>query len=83
MTSIDRVSVKGPEKSAIYRLCVWFWNDMPMQRSLRKSMRFHASRKPQTNTEFVEYAFGNGLRVDVPSDFNFQLPELKDDEGNV
>ncbi|MEX1113666.1 MAG: hypothetical protein WEB53_00340 [Akkermansiaceae bacterium] len=46
-------------------------------------MRFYADRKPQTKVEFVEYAFGNSLRLDVPGDFNFQVPELKYYEGNV
>jgi beta-glucuronidase len=46
-------------------------------------MKFYANRKPRTKTGFVEYAFGNGLRLDVPGDFNSQVPELKYYEGNV
>jgi beta-glucuronidase len=46
-------------------------------------MKFYANRKPRTKTGFVEYAFGNGLRLDVPGDFNYQVPELKYYEGNV
>ena len=33
--------------------------------------------------EVITYGFSNGLRLDVPGDFNSQLPELKYYEGNV
>lgn len=46
-------------------------------------MKFYQNRKPRTNTEFVEYSFSGGLRLDVPGDFNSQAPELKYYEGNV
>lgn len=46
-------------------------------------MKFYENRKPRTDTEFVEYSFDGGLRLDVPGDFNSQLPELKFFEGNV
>jgi len=40
--------------------------------------------KPQpTSGHPNEYTFNNGLRLDVPGDFNSQLPELKYYEGNV
>jgi beta-glucuronidase len=48
-----------------------------------KAMKFYQNRKPQTKTEFVEYSFSGGLRLDVPGDFNSQGPELKYYEGNV
>ena len=41
------------------------------------------NRKPQKNTDFFEYSFDNGLRLNVPSDWNSQLPELKYYEGTV
>ena len=47
------------------------------------SMKFYQNRSPQTNTEFVEYSFSGGLRLDVPGDFNSQAPELKYYEGNI
>ena len=48
-----------------------------------ESKKFFENRKPQKNTEFVEYSFSGGLRLDVPGDFNSQSPELKYYEGKV
>ncbi len=45
--------------------------------------KFYENKVAESNTEFVEYGFSNGLRLDVPGDFNSQLPELKYYEGNV
>ena len=41
------------------------------------------NRKPQNNNEFREYSFDEGLVLNVPGDFNSQLPELKYYEGTV
>ena len=41
------------------------------------------NRKPQNNNEFREYSFDEGLTLNVPGDFNSQLPELKYYEGTV
>ena len=43
----------------------------------------YLNRKPEGKTDFYEYAFENGLRLDVPSDWNSQTPELKYYEGTV
>lgn len=59
------------------------WNAIIDPFSRGEKMKFYENRKPQTKTEFVEYAFGDGLRLDVPGDFNSQVPELKYYEGNV
>jgi beta-glucuronidase len=59
------------------------WNAIIDPFSRGEAMKFHENRKPRTKTEFVEYAFANGLRLDVPGDFNSQIPELKYYEGNV
>ena len=48
----------------------------------RKS-KIYLNRKPEGKTDFYEYAFENGLRLDVPSDWNSQTPELKYYEGTV
>ena len=45
--------------------------------------RIYLNRKPEGKTDFYEYAFENGLRLDVPSDWNSQTPELKYYEGTV
>lgn len=59
------------------------WNAIIDPYSRGEKMKFHLNRKPQKNTEFLEYSFDGGLRLDVPGDFNSQLPELKYYEGNV
>ena len=41
------------------------------------------NRKPEKPEEFFEYSFDNGLRLDVPGDFNSQLPQLQYYEGTV
>lgn len=40
-------------------------------------------RRPKEKTDFVEYSFDNSLRLDVPGDFNSQLPELYYYESSV
>ena len=39
------------------------------------------NRTPQNDTEFFEYAFEGGLRLEVPGDWNSQRPELESYEG--
>lgn len=41
------------------------------------------NRKPAKADEFFEYSFDGGLRLDVPGDFNSQLPQLQYYEGTV
>jgi len=41
------------------------------------------NKKPETKIDFYEYSFDNGLRLNVPSDWNSQLPELKYYEGTI
>ncbi|NDV79178.1 glycoside hydrolase family 2 protein [Dysgonomonas sp. 511] len=41
------------------------------------------NKKAEGKTDFYEYAFENGLRLNVPSDWNSQMPELKYYEGTV
>ena len=48
-----------------------------------EAMKFYLNRKPAKDTDIVEYAFGGGLTLEVPGDFNSQSPELKYYEGNV
>ncbi len=59
------------------------WNAIIDLYSRGEVMKFYQNREPQKKTEFVEYSFHNGLRLDVPGDFNSQVPELKYYEGNV
>ena len=41
------------------------------------------NKKPETKIDFYEYSFDNGLRLNVPSDWNSQMPELKYYEGTI
>lgn len=51
--------------------------------SYGKLSRVYENKKPETNTQFKEYSFGDGLRLDVPGDWNSQSPELKYYESTV
>lgn len=59
------------------------WNAIvdPFDRGERA--KFYLNAKPQKKTEFLEYSFEGGLRLEVPGDFNSQMAELKYYEGNV
>lgn len=46
-------------------------------------MKVYENRTPQGNTDFYEYAFDGGLRLEVPGDWNSQSDELKYYEGTV
>lgn len=41
------------------------------------------NKKPQGKTDFFEYSFDDALQLNVPSDWNSQLPELKYYEGTI
>lgn len=43
----------------------------------------YLNKKPEGKTDFYEYAFEHGLRLNVPSDWNSQAAELKYYEGTV
>ena len=43
----------------------------------------YKNKKPKSKNEFYEYSFEGGLRLNVPSDWNSQLDELKYYEGTV
>lgn len=45
--------------------------------------KIYLNKKPETKIDFYEYSFDNGLRLNVPSDWNSQLPELKYYEGTI
>ncbi|MCC8135024.1 MAG: glycoside hydrolase family 2 [Tannerellaceae bacterium] len=46
-------------------------------------LRIWEERVPETKTDFVEYSFEGAPKLIVPSDFNWQYPELKFFEGYV
>ena len=43
----------------------------------------YLDRTPTNDTEFFEYAFDGGMRLEVPGDWNSQNPELKYYEGTI
>ena len=46
-------------------------------------MGMFKNKKPMGKTDFYEYSFEEGLILNVPSDWNSQIPELKFYEGTV
>lgn len=48
-----------------------------------ESSGFYRDPVPLCNTDFIESSFDNGLRLDVPSDWNSQFPELQYYEGKI
>lgn len=59
------------------------WNAIVDPYSRGEQMKFYLNRSPQKKTEFLEYSFDGGLRLDVPGDFNSQMPQLQYYEGNI
>lgn len=74
MTNIDgrkQVSLNGKWDAIVDMVCHG------------QSKKIYQNRKPETNAQFVEYSFGDGLRLDVPGDWNSQSPELKYYENSI
>lgn len=46
-------------------------------------MKVYRNQSPKGATDFYEYSFKGGLRLNVPGDWNSQMPELKYYEGTV
>ena len=59
------------------------WNAIIDQYDQGRKNKIFLNKKPGGKTDFYEYSFDNGLRLNVPSDWNSQLPELKYYEGTV
>lgn len=48
-----------------------------------RSKKMWLNHKIENNTQFYEYSWENGIRLNVPGDFNSQLPQLQYYEGTV
>jgi beta-glucuronidase len=48
-----------------------------------REAQIYLDKKPEGKTDFYEYSFENGLRLNVPSDWNSQNPELNYYEGTI
>ncbi len=59
------------------------WNAIVDQYDQGGRMKVFENRKPEGKTDFYEYSFDGGLRLNVPGDWNSQTPELKYYEGTV
>ena len=59
------------------------WNAIVDLYDQGERMKLYENRKPVGNTDFYEYAFEGGLRLNVPGDWNSQLSELNYYEGTV
>jgi len=59
------------------------WDAIVDQYDQGRNNKIYLNKKPQGKTDFYEYSFDHGLRLNVPSDWNSQSPELKYYEGTV
>lgn len=59
------------------------WNVLVDLYDQGRKNRIYENRQPQGKSDFYEYAFEGGLRLDVPGDWNSQAPELMFYEGTV
>ncbi len=66
-----------------YRLLNGRWDAIVDLYDQGERMKVYENRKPEGNTDFYEYSFDGGLRLEVPGDWNSQSPELKYYEGTV
>ncbi len=66
-----------------YQLLNGKWSVIVDQYELGESRQIYLDRQPANDTQFFEYSFEGGPRLNVPGDWNSQLPELKYYEGSV
>ncbi len=59
------------------------WDAIIDQYAQGRGNKIYLNKKPEGKTDFYEYSFENGLRLNVPSDWNSQVPELKYYEGTI
>lgn len=66
-----------------YQLLNGKWNVIVDQYEHGKTRAIYKNQKPKNNNQFYEYSFEGGLRLNVPGDWNSQMPELKYFEGTI
>ncbi len=59
------------------------WQSIPDPTGIGNWREVWKDRKPQKKTDFVEYSFEGSPLLNVPGDFNTQMPELTYMEGTV
>ncbi len=66
-----------------YQLLNGKWSIMVDQYDLGEGKKVYLDRKPANDGQFFEYSFEGGPRLNVPGDWNSQMPELKYYEGTI
>ena len=59
------------------------WAAIPDLYDQGERMKIYENNKPTGKTDFYEYSFEGGMRLNVPGDWNSQSPEMKYYEGTV
>jgi len=59
------------------------WQSIPDPTGIGNWREVWKEKKPKKKTDFVEYSFDGGPLLNVPGDFNTQMPELTYFEGTV
>lgn len=59
------------------------WNAIIDLYDQGRGKKMWLNHKVENDTQFYEYSWENGIRLNVPGDFNSQLPELQYYEGTV
>lgn len=59
------------------------WKSIPDPTGIGNWREVWKEKKPQKKTDFIEYSFEGGPLLNVPGDFNSQMPELTYLEGTV
>src|SRR5450432_828629 len=59
------------------------WEVIPDPTGAGEYRQVWLEKKPVKKTDFVEYSFEGGPTLQVPGDFNTQMPELTYEEGTV
>ncbi len=59
------------------------WEAIIDQYDQGRKNKIFLNKKPENKVDFYEYSFDGGLRLNVPSDWNSQMLELKYYEGTV
>ncbi|WP_437918168.1 glycoside hydrolase family 2 protein [Sphingobacterium sp. LRF_L2] len=59
------------------------WNAIIDHYNQGRGNKIYLNKKPANKIDFYEYSFENGLRLNVPSDWNSQQPELQYYEGTI
>lgn len=59
------------------------WAVIPDLYDQGERMKLYENSEPKGKTDFYEYSFDGGMRLNVPGDWNSQAPEMKYYEGTV